>query len=187
MPPDDGRDVVSLLRADKTFGRTESAVRFDADHKVFSADMTRRSARESADGAGRADAVPELDAFAGRQVPLHDEILGDVPGSYHTRQNQFAFQFVGTLGLQLGNRSGWKGTRSYDFLLNATGFADVLVFDIEHGVEAVLPFEWPEPAFKAPSSKAVALASSGDALEVQLGRPPPGEPVLELDPRRGVS
>src|SRR2546426_8469952 len=85
MPPDDGRDVVSLLRADKTFGRTESAVRFDADHKVFSTDMTRRSARERADGAGRADAVPELDAFAGRQVPLHDEILGDVPRSNHTR------------------------------------------------------------------------------------------------------
>src|SRR5438552_1514207 len=186
VPAENRRQVVALFAAGDTSGRAEAAVRFRANHEVFSAEGTRRPARESADGARHADAVPELDAFAGRQVPLHDEILGDVPGSNHTRQNQFAFQFVGTLGLQLGDRSGWKGTRSYDFLLNATGFADVLVFDIEHGVEAVLPFEWPEPAFKAPSSKAVALASSGDALEVQLGRPPPGEPVLELDPRRGV-
>ena len=101
-------------------------------------------------------------------------------------QNQLGLEFPFMFFLQFVNRLELQAARSDDLFLNPTGFIHGFVLDVDHGIDPVLGLEWPESVLEAPSGERIPITSRGQPFQVQLGRPPSGQSVLQFQPRRGV-
>src|SRR5262249_54306561 len=152
------------------------------DEKVLAAEAAGPSARNAAKRPCDANAVAELQAFVLREVLLHDEVLGNVPPARRARQNELAFELVRALAAQLRDRLELDGTAADDLLLDPARLTDALVLEIEDWIDGVLALERTESMLPTPSGEPRSVARRRHSLEIQLGGPPPGEPVLDFQP-----
>ena len=77
-----------------------------------------------------------------------------------------------------------------DFFLNAGGFVDPLVLDVQDGIDGMLALERSEAVLPPPSGETGAVAPHVDGLHIQFSRPPAGDAVFDLQPRcrvRGIA
>src|SRR5579872_1407560 len=68
-----------------------------------------------------------------------------------------------------------------DFQEALVGAVDVFELDIQDGIDPVFAWQDPEPIFPAIPRKESAVATGCLPIQVQFGRPPATEAVLELD------
>ena len=78
------------------------------------------------------------------------------------------------LVLQFSNRIELETSCADDFLLDAARLIDVLVLDVDDGIDPVLALQRSKAVLETPASKRVAIAARRHALEVQLAGPPTG-------------
>src|SRR6266540_3182918 len=186
-PRQDRRNEVPRLAKTGLLCAAQAAVHLDARNEVFATHATTRPARQIAERARRADAVAKLEAFVRGQVLLDDDVLREVPGPDRARHNELAFELVLVLFAQFSDGLGLERSLADNFLLDSACLVDGLVLDIDHGIQTVLAFQRSEPMLPAPPGKRGSIVARSDSLQVQLGRPPPSDPVLQFQPGRGVT
>src|SRR5262249_43077299 len=79
VPCDAWRAVMALLTSGELDSGSQAPICFGSNDEVLGAYTAGRFARNRGDWSGHANAVPELDAFIGRQILFEDDVLGDVP------------------------------------------------------------------------------------------------------------
>src|SRR5712692_11686330 len=86
---------------------------------------------------------------------------------------------------QIIDRLERQRTASNDLFLNPARLVDVLVLDVQYGIDAALALQRPKTMLPAPSCEPAPVAGRY-RFQVQLRRPPSGDAVFELEPRSGV-
>src|SRR5262249_27504366 len=186
VPCEHRRNVMPRAGQARVSARAESSVGFNRQREVFPAETTGAAACQSAEGAGDANAVPELQSFVFREVLFDRHCSRHVPTAQNARQNQLAFQFVRNVLTQFGDLLERQSTAAHYFLLDSTRFVDPLVFDVEDRVHAMLALQRSESVLPSPPRKAGPVASRSDPFRVKFGGPPSSDAVLEFEPRRRV-
>jgi hypothetical protein len=81
--------------------------------------------------------------------------------------------------------SAWLGVESDDFLEGFVRPVGVFVFEVEDRIHRKIPQERAEAVLEPPAGERRALAARRLAGQIELGGPPSGGAVLDLEPPRG--
>src|SRR5271157_1591916 len=71
---------------------------------------------------------------------------------------------------------------AFNFLDDLVRLADLLVLDIDHGIDEMLALERTEAVFPAKTGEKGAVVKGCLPVKIKLGRPPGGGAVLEFNP-----
>ncbi len=188
VPCEHRRQVVRGVPQSEAMGVAKAAVQLDAGGEVLGAQgagVRQRRQRQRAAGAERVAELPDRT----RQVFLGDEVGGKVPIRGMAGEDQLGLHLAEALaaGLPVGRRMVGFAVVPDHLEHRLVGAVDVLEFDVEHRVDPVLAQQRPPAVLPAPAGERRAVAMGRLAVEVELGRPPTLDAVLQLRRRRDES
>src|SRR5579859_3777185 len=71
---------------------------------------------------------------------------------------------------------------TFNFLNDLVRLANLLVLDVDHRIDEMLPLEWAETILPAKAGEDRAVVKSSLSIEIEFRGPPRFGPVLELSP-----
>src|SRR5437588_8591682 len=115
-----------------------------------------------------AQRVAEFKSFVGREVLLHDEVLGYVPVMDVAGEDELGLQFMGRSSAEFGIGLVEAGGISHHFLLDTRGLVETFIFDVKNWINAVLARQRPEPIFQSPTGKNGAVTRRRLSFQVKF-------------------
>ena len=172
------------VRQPEAVAVAESAVHFNSGYKVFAAQIATLRGSFKRKRAARTDRIAELPRVATGQVLHGERIDGEIPSVVSAGEEQFELKFVieSLTGESVGNSVVGRDVVALNFLHDLVGFADLLVLEVEHGVDQVLGLEQANSIFPAEAGEDCAVVEGTLAVEVELSGPPGSGPILEFGP-----
>src|SRR5436305_11596346 len=151
----------------------EAAVYFDSSSEILRAQGAALGSRLERQRAARTDGVTELPRLAGGDVLGDNCVLGNIPAMECFRENQLGFEFVLVFltGFGVGGGVIFLNIMPFDFFQYLVGAADLLVFNVKHRVDEVLPLKNAEAIFQPEAGEKGALVKRGLAVEVEFSGP----------------
>ena len=170
----------------ETVAVAEASVHLETGDEVLGAKATALSGSFERERTACSDRIAKLPGVTARQVFGGDRVLGDVPSPEGAGEDQFGFEFV---RVALAGICIWVGgvgldIVTFDLFENLVGLVDLLVFDVENGIDEMLVLQRPEPVFETEAGEDGAVVEGGLSVEIELGGPPGGGAVFQFSPVR---
>src|SRR5215831_18780204 len=162
----------------------ESAIHFNSGDKVFAAQIAVLGGSLKRKRPARADGVAELPRIAAGEILYGKRIDGEVPSLVSAGEQQLELEFVidSLTGECIGRSVIGFHVVALDFFHDLVGFADLLVLEVENGVDDVLRLQQANTIFPAEAGEDCAVVESALAVEIELSGPPGGGSVFEFGP-----
>jgi len=184
VPGDDRREIVRGVMQAETVAVSKAAVHLQSGNEILGAKVAAMDRRLQAQRTADPEGIAKFPGLTRRDILGDDGVLGDVPTTEGFREQEFGFDFVVVLLAGNGIRVKVVGfdVVTFDLFEDLVSSAGVLVFDVENGVDKMLLPQEAEAVLPTETGEDSAVVEGGLSVEIDLGRPPCGGPVLELGP-----
>ena len=161
----------------------ETAIHFNSGNEILTAEITLLGGSLQTEGKAGANGVAELPRRIG-EVLGGKSIHGDVPAFERFGKQKFQLQFIFVLlaGHAIGDCTIGFHVVAFHLLENFVGTADVLIFNVEYGIDEMLPLQNTKPVLPSEARKDSAVVECALGVKIEFGRSPGGGPVLKLAP-----
>src|SRR5215472_10933258 len=184
IPGHDGSEIVGSVWQTEAVKVAKASVHFNSGDEVLAAQIAMVCRGLQREWPAGADGVSELPRIAPGEVLGGQRIQREVPATVPAREQELALEFVVVLLTRDSIRHGKVRFNivTFYFFQDLVRFADLLVFDVQHGVDEMFALQQPKAVFNSKSGKDGALTEGALAIEIELRGPPRSRAIFKFHP-----